>query len=66
MQQKKKEITLLELTKRANNAQLPKVEIVDLKQELASGNRSMLSRELYKDIEENLKNKQQTILFFKP
>lgn len=56
-------ITLLELTKRANNAQLPKVEIVDLKQELATGNRSMLSRELYKDIEENLKNKQQTILF---
>ena len=59
----KKNITLLELTKRANNAQLPKVEIVDLKQELATGNRSMLSRELYKDIEENLKNKQQTILF---
>ena len=58
-----KEITLLELTKRANNAQLPKIEIVDLKQELASGNRSMLSRELYKDIEENLKNKHQTILF---
>ena len=45
----KKNITLLELTKRANNAQLPKVEIVDLKQELATGNRSMLSRELYKD-----------------
>ncbi len=41
------------------------MEIVDLKQELATGNRSMLSRELYKDIEENLKNKQQTILFFK-
>lgn len=58
-----KEITLLELAKRANNAQLPKIEIVDLKQELASGNRSMLSRELYKDIEENLKNKHQTILF---
>lgn len=58
-----KEITLLELTKRANNAQLPKIEIVDLKQELASGNRSMFSRELYKDIEENLKNKHQTILF---
>ena len=36
---------------------------MDLKQELANGNHSMLSRELYKDIEENLKNKQQTILF---
>ena len=58
-----KKITLLELNKRANNAKLPKVEIIDLKQELANGNRSMLSRELYQDIEENLKKKEQTILF---
>ena len=53
----KNEITLLELTKRANNSALPKVEIVDLKQELANGNRSMLSMDLYQSIEENLKNK---------
>ena len=59
----KKEITLLELTKRANNSSLPSVEIIDLKQELANGNRSMLSLELYSNIEENLKNKKQTILF---
>ena len=57
------EITLLALTKRANNSALPKVEIVDLKQELANGNRSMLSMDLYQSIEENLKNKLQTILF---
>ena len=56
-------ITLLELTKRANNSELPQVEIIDLKQELANGNRSMLSMELYQSIEENLKNKLQTILF---
>ena len=56
-------ITRLELTKRANNANLPKIEIIDLKQELANGNRSMLSFELYKSIEENLKNHYQTILF---
>ena len=43
-------ITMLELTKRANKSQLPEVEIVDLKQELANGNHSMLSRELYKEI----------------
>ena len=48
-------IELLELTKRANNSSLPKVNIIDLKQELANGNRSMLSRELYQEIEENLK-----------
>ena len=56
-------ITLLKLTKRANNSNFPKVEIVDLKQELANGNRSMLSFELYQAIEQNLKNKLQTILF---
>ena len=57
------QITLLKLTKRANNSSLPSVEIIDLKQELANGNRSMLSLELYSNIEENLKNKHQTILF---
>ncbi len=57
------EIEKLELTKRANKAELPKVEIIDLKQELANGNRSMLSRELYNQIEKNIKNKEQTILF---
>ena len=57
------EIELLELTKRANEAELPKVEVVDLKQELINGNRSMISMKLYKAIEENLKNKKQTILF---
>ena len=56
-------ITLLELTKRANKSSLPKVEIIDLKQELANGNRSMLSMELYNSIEENLRQKRQTILF---
>ncbi len=57
------EIERLELTKRANKSELPKVEIIDLKQELANGNHSMLSNELYQSIEENIKNKEQTILF---
>ena len=56
-------ITLLELTKRANNSKLPEVEIVDLKMELANGNRSMLSAKLHDEIEQNLKEKRQTILF---
>lgn len=59
----KTKITLLKLSKRANNSSLPNVEIIDLKQELAMGNRSMLSIDLYSNIEENLKNKRQTILF---
>lgn len=56
-------IELLELTKRANNSSLPEVEVVDLKQELANGNRSMFSRSLYQEIEKNLEQKRQTILF---
>ena len=56
-------INLLELTRRANNSELPKVEIVDLKMELANGNKSMLSTKLYDLIKENLTNKKQTILF---
>ena len=56
-------IKLLKLTHRANNSSLPRVNIIDLRQELANGNRSILSRKLYNEIEENLKNKKQTILF---
>ena len=60
---KNKKIELVKLTKRANDSNLPSVEIVDLKQELANGNRSMISRSLYNKIEENIKKKEQTILF---
>ena len=56
-------IELLQLTKRANESSLPKVEVIDLRQELANGNRSILSTRLYEEIENNLKNKKQTILF---
>ena len=56
-------ITLLKLTKRANNSDLPTVQIVDLKTELANGNRSMLSIALHNAIEKNLEEKRQTILF---
>jgi len=58
-----KEITLLKLTKRANNSNLPTVEVVDLKKELETGNKSMFSQSLYKSIKQNLENKYQTILF---
>ena len=59
----KKDIEMLKLSKRANKSSLPSVEIIDLKQELVNGNRSILSTKLYNEIEENLKNKKQTILF---
>ena len=60
---KKEEVVLLELKKRANKADLPEIQIVDLREELANGNKSMISTKLYKEIEENLKNKKQTILY---
>ena len=56
-------INLFTLTKRANEAELPTVEIVDLRQELASGNRSMISYKLDSEIKKNLKDKKQTILY---
>ena len=56
-------ITLLKLSQRANNSNLPEVKVVDLKLELATGNKSMLSQDLYILMQENLKNKRQTILF---
>ncbi|TYQ15630.1 UNVERIFIED_CONTAM: replication restart DNA helicase PriA [Acetivibrio alkalicellulosi] len=57
------EIELLEMTKRANNMILPKVHIVDMRNELSEGNRSIFSRKLAKEIEENIQKKQQTIIF---
>ena len=60
---KKEKVEMLTLTKRANQSSLPQVQVVDLKQELINGNRSMLSMDLYTQIEENLKQKRQTILF---
>ena len=57
------EIELLKLTKRANNADLPSVNIIDMRQELANGNRSTISMSLFNNIKQNLSEKKQTILF---
>ncbi len=60
---KKNEKELVVLTKRANSASLPNVEIIDLRNELAEGNRSMISYRLHEEIIENKKRNKQTILF---
>ena len=59
----KGESILLTLKNRANNSSLPKVEIIDLRTELANGNKSMISKRLYEEIQKNLEIKKQTILF---
>ena len=52
-----------DLPNRANNSDLPDVEIVDLRTELSEGNKSMISYRLNALIQENLEMKKQTILF---
>ncbi|WP_338658632.1 primosomal protein N' [Paraclostridium sordellii] len=54
---------LLEINKRANNKPMPKIEVVDMKDELMIGNKSIFSSKLRSDMEEAVKNKNQIILF---
>lgn len=57
------EYQLLEMKHRVAQKPLPVCNIVDLREELNSGNRSILSRRLQKLIEERLEKKQQIMLF---
>ena len=57
------EYELIELKKRANNKPLPKIEVVDMKEELKCGNRSFLSNKLRLQIEQEIKNNNQVRLF---
>lgn len=54
---------LYSLEQRATGATLPEVEIVDLREELNQGNRSMISRNLDEKIRDRLEKKEQVILF---
>ncbi|MDD3795279.1 MAG: primosomal protein N' [Lachnospiraceae bacterium] len=54
---------LFTMEKRAKDAVLPEVSIVDLREELREGNRSILSRRLQKLMAERLEAGQQTMLF---
>lgn len=54
---------LYTLEKRATGQGLPQVEIVDLRQELAEGNRSMVSRRLHELIADRLSKNEQIMLF---
>ena len=57
------ETILLKLTNRISECGLPNTEIIDLRDDLANGNNSVFSRKLYEEINTNLNNKEQTILF---
>ena len=57
------EYQMLQLKNRSQKQELPEVYTVDLREELKSGNRSIISRKLHELMEERLEKKQQTILF---
>lgn len=54
--------SLFKLSNRYGGAVLPKVETVDMKKEILSGNSSPVSRRLYEAVNETLDNKKQVIL----
>ena len=56
-------IKLFELEKRAGDAELPSVYVVDLKEELKAKNRSIFSRKLKELINDRLEKKEQVMLF---
>ncbi len=45
------------------NSSMPEIIVADMRKELENGNKSMFSRVLYREIAQNLKNNEQTILF---
>ncbi|MDO6655584.1 primosomal protein N' [Anaerobacillus sp. 1_MG-2023] len=55
--------TLLELLERVNKQAMPAVSIVDMREELRAGNRSMFSNDLYDKLKDRLEKKEQTVLF---
>ncbi|MDI6769088.1 MAG: primosomal protein N' [Anaerolineales bacterium] len=56
-------IRLLELPKRISESGLPPVHIIDMREELKSGNRAIFSRALHEALAEVLAKNQQAILF---
>lgn len=59
----KNEIKLIELNERVDGSAMPPISIVDMRQELKEGNRSIFSRKLYDAIKDRLERKQQSIIF---
>lgn len=59
----KKVYHLLPLPSRMNNQALPSVEIIDMREELRKGNRSMFSSKLYEMLKERIERKEQSVLF---
>ena len=57
------EYLLVKLTERYRDRPLPEVSVVDLRKELKSGNRSVLSRKLQEAVQHRLERREQAMLF---
>ncbi|MGL5354810.1 MAG: replication restart helicase PriA, partial [Clostridium sp.] len=57
------EMDLIELNHRVDKKPMPVMDIVDMRNELKSGNMSIFSRELYKSVKEALARCEQVVLF---
>ena len=57
------ELELITINDRVDGAAMPKVEIVDMREELMNNNRSIFSKSLHEGIIESLKKNEQVILF---
>ena len=60
---KENEYELITIKERANKKPLPKIELIDMKNELNLGNKSIFSYKLQSEIEEALNKNNQVILF---
>ena len=60
---KSSEYNLITIKKRANKKPMPKIELVDMKNELNLGNKSIFSYTLQNEIKDALSNNNQVILF---
>ncbi len=60
---KQGEYTLIELSKRVTGKDLPPVSVVDMREELKSGNKKMFSTSLLTALEEVVENKEKALLF---
>ncbi|MCH2228576.1 MAG: primosomal protein N' [Candidatus Caenarcaniphilales bacterium] len=63
LSEKHKDIQLITLKSRFNQNPLPKVDIVDMREEYKLGNKSIFSKQLKELLETKLKKKEQSILF---
>ncbi|MBU5594609.1 primosomal protein N' [Amphibacillus sp. MSJ-3] len=54
---------LLQMPERSNFSEMPEVDIIDMRDELHAGNRTIFSRKLKETIEDRLAKKEQIVLF---